>query len=407
MSDVPALDMVIAGSHSQAASTGTRFDVLDGMRGIAAISVMIYHFSKHENFSILSNAGIAVDLFFILSGFVILNSYGSRIGVSISTREYIFKRAIRLYPMFLIGLLIGIPVLYVVTNAGGSTYPNRHIIGSAVYNSAFLPYIGNWGINNFGAADPSVGEIFPANPPAWSLFFEVVASFSFVALAKLKRSALFKIVVFCYAIMVLNGFLISFLSDRIGYDPAQGWGATNFIGGFPRVFFGFTLGMLLLVVAKDDTRTCFHSFSENYIRSSYLLYVLLAAIFAFPLQIKGLYPMLVLATIAPCLVFFGSKIHCTNRVELNIAKFLGWISYPLYCLHFPIGRAVFLAGGDFRTPRWVLAVVSIVITLVVSVILTKLLEEPARSYLSTKLLFGAGQRRARPIADPLPVLNGK
>jgi peptidoglycan/LPS O-acetylase OafA/YrhL len=406
MSDVPALDMVIAGSHSQAASAGTRFDVLDGMRGIAAISVMIYHFSKHENFSILSNAGIAVDLFFILSGFVIINSYGSRIGVSISAREYIFKRAIRLYPMFLIGLLIGIPVLYVVTNAGGSTYPNRHIIGSAVYNSAFLPYIGNWGINNFGAADPSVGEIFPANPPAWSLFFEVVASFSFVILSKLKRSALFKFMVLCYAAMILNGFLISFLSDRIGYDPAQGWGATNFIGGFPRVFFGFTLGMLLFVVA-NDTRAWFHSFSENYIRSSYLLYILLVAIFAFPLQIKGLYPMLVVATIAPCLVFFGSKMHCTNRVESNIARFLGWISYPLYCLHFPVGRAVFLAGGDFRAPRWVLVIISIVITFVVSVILTKLLEEPVRSYFSTKLLFGAGQRRARRAADPLPDLNRK
>lgn len=406
MSEVPALD-IVAGGYSQTAPARTRFDVLDGMRGIAAISVMIYHFSKHNDFSILSNAGIAVDLFFILSGFVIINSYGGRIGVSVSTREYIFKRAIRLYPMFLIGLLIGIPVLYVVTKAGGSTYPNKFIVGSAIYNSAFLPYLGNWRIHNFGAADASVGEIFPANPPAWSLFFEAVASISFVVLSKLNRSTLFKIIVVCYIATILNGILISCLSERVGYDPAQGWGTANFIGGFPRVFFGFTLGMLLFVVANDDTRTWVHSFSENHIRSSYLLYILLVATFAFPLQIKGLYPMLVLATIAPCLVFFGSKLRCTSRFELNIAKFLGWISYPLYCLHFPIGRAVFLAGDDLRTPRWVLVIISIVVTIVLSVILTKLLEEPVRSYFSAKLMFGAGRARARRAADPRPVLNGK
>ncbi len=391
MSDISVSDMVIAGSHSPAAPARTRFDVLDGMRGIAAISVMIYHFSKHNNFSILSNASIAVDFFFILSGFVIVNSYGSRIYTSMSAGEYLFKRAIRLYPMFIIGLIIGLPILYIITNAGLSTYPNRDILGSGVYNSAFLPYIGNWGIHNFGAPDPTTGEIFPANPPAWSLFFEVVASFSFVALFKLKRGALFKIVVFCYAAMVLNGFLISFLSHRLGYDSAQGWGATNFIGGFPRVFFGFTLGMLLFVISSADKQSLFHRFAHKYINSSYLLYIILIAIFAFPLQIKGLYPMLVLSTIAPYFVFVGSTIRCNNRVELNLARFLGWISYPLYCLHFPIGRAVFLVGGDFHTPRLVLVIISIVTTLVMSIILTKLLEEPVRLYLSTKLLVGAGR----------------
>jgi peptidoglycan/LPS O-acetylase OafA/YrhL len=391
MSDISVSDMVIAGSHSPAAPTRTRFDVLDGMRGIAAISVMIYHFSKHNNFSILSNASIAVDFFFILSGFVIVNSYGSRIYASMSAGEYLFKRAIRLYPMFIIGLIIGLPILYVITNAGISTYPNRDILGSGVYNSAFLPYIGNWGIHNFGAPDPTTGEIFPANPPAWSLFFEVVASFSFVVLFKLKRGALLKIVVFCYAAMVLNGFLISFLSHRLGYDSAQGWGATNFIGGFPRVFFGFTLGMLLFAISSTDKQYLFQRFAEKYINNSYLLYIILIAIFAFPLQIKGLYPMLVLSTIAPYFVFVGSTIRCNNRVELNLARFLGWISYPLYCLHFPIGRAVFLVGGDFHTPRLVLVIISIVITLVMSIILTKLLEEPVRLYLSTKLLVGAGR----------------
>jgi peptidoglycan/LPS O-acetylase OafA/YrhL len=81
---------------------------------------------------------------------------------------------------------------------------------------------------------------------------------------------------------------------------------------------------------------------------------------------------------------------CRSVVGGNIAKFLGWMSYPIYCLHFPIGRAVFLQADEGHYSKYFAVFASITITLVVSVILTKLCEEPIRAYLSRKFLRRAG-----------------
>src|ERR1700683_2829054 len=144
----------------------TRYYVLDGMRGIAAIAVMIYHFSLDTGSVFLINADLAVDFFFILSGFVIAHSYGGRLRNGMNPLEYIGKRLIRLYPMFVLGILIGAPVLFLLERAGAANAPARFIVGSVLYNLLFLPDISNF----------QNGELFPANPPAWSLFFEMIAS---------------------------------------------------------------------------------------------------------------------------------------------------------------------------------------------------------------------------------------
>lgn len=88
-------------------ATHNRFDALDGLRGVAAIAVMISHFSQETLFK---NAYEAVDLFFMLSGFVIAHSYGARLLSGMTSTEYVKRRLIRLYPMLLISLLIALPV---------------------------------------------------------------------------------------------------------------------------------------------------------------------------------------------------------------------------------------------------------------------------------------------------------
>ena len=121
----------------------TRFSTLDGMRGIAAISVMFFHYTTSMPISIFRHAPLAVDIFFILSGFVIAHSYGNRLGRNMTALEYLLRRIIRLYPMFAIGLLAGSPILYLLYTSGLANYSTKDIINALLCNCFFIPYIGS------------------------------------------------------------------------------------------------------------------------------------------------------------------------------------------------------------------------------------------------------------------------
>jgi len=159
-----------------------RYDVLDGLRGVAAISVMLFHYTQD---SFPRNTDMAVDLFFILSGFVIAHSYGSRLQNSMSVLDYTGRRLIRLYPMYIAGIIIGIPVLFLVTKAGLANYSPKSILGNIFLNCFFLPDFNGRTVLELNGTTHFTGELFPLNPPSWSLFFELVASLTFPFLFKL------------------------------------------------------------------------------------------------------------------------------------------------------------------------------------------------------------------------------
>jgi peptidoglycan/LPS O-acetylase OafA/YrhL len=128
------------------------------------------------------------------------------------------------------------------------------------------------------------------------------------------------------------------------------------------------------------------------VRNDLALYLLFVVAIACPFGIKGLYPMAVIFIAAPLLVYRGAHIEPTGRAGARLAHFLGWLSYPIYCLHFPIGRLVFIYfPHSEQHPEQAIAV-SAALTIVVSVIATRLIEEPLRAYLTKK--FAAGRRVA-------------
>lgn len=131
---------------------------------------------------LFKNAYEAVDLFFVLSGFVIAHSYGARLQNGMTNAEYIKRRIIRLYPMLVFSLLIGLPV-FIEAGARGSRIFRRGTSSLRRSITRFAPYIGELG-----------GPIFPSNPPAWSLFFEMVASLSFVLIVRLEMRSIFKMI---------------------------------------------------------------------------------------------------------------------------------------------------------------------------------------------------------------------
>jgi peptidoglycan/LPS O-acetylase OafA/YrhL len=78
-----------------------RFDVLDGLRGVAALCILIHHWAQCVGASagFLGHAYLAVEFFFLLSGFVISNAYEHKLMQAMSFRRFVLIRVIRLYPL--------------------------------------------------------------------------------------------------------------------------------------------------------------------------------------------------------------------------------------------------------------------------------------------------------------------
>lgn len=79
------------------------FHTLDGLRGVAAGTVLIYHFPSLWSPASAPSAYLAVDLFFLMSGFVIEHAYGQRLATGLGVRRFLLLRLIRLYPLYLVG----------------------------------------------------------------------------------------------------------------------------------------------------------------------------------------------------------------------------------------------------------------------------------------------------------------
>lgn len=370
-------------------ATHTRFDALDGLRGVAAIAVMISHFSQEEVFK---NAYEAVDLFFMLSGFVIAHSYGARLLSGMTRTEYVKRRLIRLYPMLLISLVIGLPVLIEAAAAGLSNYPARSIVTSTLENMFVVPYMGDFGaatmhnLKDVSTASFSTGVIFPSNPPAWSLFFEVLASLAFVVVVRFSTRT--KMIGIAFSALMLLAFSVMTVRATHGHglvDLEQGWSSSRFVGGFFRISFGFLVGVLLYNIKNTGVGSATAMIPRAF-ANIYVLYALVLVLFLFPMSLRGFYPMLIIFCVAPWLVLFGSTVRCMSSVEIQTARFLGWLSYPIYLLHYPIGQVVYMVMGTTNPVAAAPMLVASATTFLSAIVVTKYVEEPVRGFLSRRFV---------------------
>ena len=362
----------------QTGATVHRYEALDGLRGVAALSVMVGHFGLLLDLFEMPNGFLAVDTFFVMSGFVIAYSYGERLNRGMPARSYLYRRIVRLYPMFVIALLIGAVVLYYGAHRGALEYRTTDLLRSLALNALYIPFL------NSVPVYFEVGQIFPADPPAWSLFFEMLASGAFLVLFAARLKTLVLMCALFYIALIATG--VHYASNGAWIDIHNGYYTSNLLGGLPRVGFGFCLGVLLhAVIRAGIARWPIQTMAEAIPYPSFLIYGILLAIFVFPKSAHGLYGLVALATVVPAIVFFGAHVRLRSELEKNVASFLGWISYPIYCLHYPIIRlAIFLRGGR-HVSSYSLMAISAAVTLALAVVLTRWYEEPLRAALSGRL----------------------
>lgn len=336
--------------HSPLSADG-RFMSLDGLRGVAALVVLILHISTLRH--LVFHAYIAVDLFFIMSGFVVAHAYEGRLKAGWSPGAFIRARIVRLWPLYLLGTCIGAAVFAgAIDDVGG-------IIALAVLFAAAAIMIPT-------PLDANA-QVFTFNPPGWSLFFEMAANIVYAFAASRLSDRALKIVVGLGAAAVLVAFLLA----EKGSIGQRGW---SLPGGLARIAFGFPLGLLLhrLWIAGRLTVRC----PVALILAAFIAMVVVPDLGRW----NGLFDAVAVLFILPLIVVAAMTARLSPRLQ-TAAAFLAALSYPLYILHGPILMVAKTQFSDVPMSE----IIAGAVCLVAAFVAGRWFDPPARAWLGRML----------------------
>jgi peptidoglycan/LPS O-acetylase OafA/YrhL len=364
-------------------STKPHYEILDGLRGVAAMAVVIFHiletFYLGDAFKHPFNHGyLAVDFFFLLSGFVVAYAYDDRWD-RMTVGGFFKRRLIRLQPMVVMGNIIGALMFYL--QAGPSfpliaATPLWKLVVVMLVGCTMIPLLPSMDIRGWQ-------EMHPLDGPAWSLFFEYVANI-FYALGLRKAS---KRVLALLAALSAGLLLYLLVLGRRG-DVIGGWmvNGEQLRIGFARLLFPFFAGMLMMRSGwRIRVRGAFGWCS-----------LLLLISFGIPrlggphhLWMNGLYEAFAIMIVFPVIIAMGAGDNVRDGVEAKVCRFLGDISYPLYITHYAL---------IYTYTEWVvdrkpalsksvpMGVALFVTALAIAYACLKLFDEPVRRWLSARFL---------------------
>ena len=377
--------------------TKPHYELLDGLRGVAALLVVIYHifeglaFAEATNgagaglITTLNHGHIAVDFFFILSGFVISYAYDDR-WTKMSIGGFFKRRLIRLHPMLVMGAVIGVATFFIdgFQRWDGSVTPTSWVMIAMLLTMFMIPALPGLPYEVRGN-----GEMFPLNGPGWSLFFEYIGNILYALIIRRLSTKILAVLT-----LVLGALHAWFFVGNISeYDcVGVGWtiDSVNFWGGMVRMLFPFSMGMLLA-----------RTFKPRKVKGAFwICSAMLLVLFAVPYiassgsaSINSLYEFVCIATIFPFIVWLGAcGSLCTNNDSAthSINKFLGDLSYPLYIVHYPIMyvfyawliRKEYYSLGDC----WGIAALVVAVSIALAYATLKLYDEPLRRWLAKKFI---------------------
>jgi peptidoglycan/LPS O-acetylase OafA/YrhL len=364
-----------------ALATKPHYYILDGLRGVAALLVVIFHiFEAHATShldQIINHGYLAVDFFFLLSGFVISYAYDDRWD-KLTIGNFFSRRLQRLQPMVVMGMIIGAIGFYY---SDSTLFPLIHTV--PVWKLLLITAIGCTLIPIPVSMDiRGWQEMHPVNGPGWSLFFEYIANiFYALGLRKLSKSALWALVVVCGAVLIHYA-----VTSKSG-DVVGGWSVTaeQLRVGFTRMMFPFFAGILLHRIAKPT------QFKNAFLWCS----LFLAAVLIMPriggadhLWMNGLYDSLSIIFLFPLIVYLGASGQTEGATQSKLSKFLGDISYPIYITHYPLiyiytGWASNHKGVGFAE-AFPYALLTFVGAIVIAHASLKLYDEPVRAWLKKR-----------------------
>ena len=372
-----------------------RYEVLDGLRGVAAMIVLLYHHFDHYSLgnpvtAHINHGYLAVDFFFILSGFVIGYAYDDRWG-KMTLTDFFKRRLIRLHPMIVFATVFGMLFFYFGISdtfpliAGASV---EMLLLCGLFSLLMLPTPVKMDIRGWN-------ETNPINGNAWTLFFEYIANILYALVIRRFSNVALMAFVAISAFLTLNlaldwdvfGLLES--RTRQAYTMIGGWtlNTDQMFIGFSRLLFPFFCGLLLSrYKCKVNMRRGF--FWCSLLLTTVLLMPRIGGT-EHPLW-NGIYEAACILIVFPILVAMGAGSTVSGK-SARICKFFGEISYPLYIVQYPIVYTL-LGGWVSHNPDAQLGQVIFVhimcflFSIAVAYASLKLFDEPVRRWLTTHWL---------------------
>ncbi len=333
-----------------------RFYMLDAMRGIAAILVVLFHLGQVTDQWAVGGY-LAVDFFFALSGFVISSAYSADLLRGLSPGKFTVKRIIRLYPLYAVGLGFGLlPAIGAVAMHDAPTVTPFELFTSTAFGLFLLP------------TPLPMFSLFPLNGPAWSLFLELVVNVVFaVWMVRWKSETLAVVVLLSATAVAATAIAAGTLNI--------GWGWATLPGGYARIMFSFTVGVLLARHQDQIPR------NVSWLSIAPVAVLALALTLPTPPSLRVLADLAIALIVCPAILYCGIRLEAPQQIR-PIASFFGDISYPIYAVHFPlifigisVARQIGLGGEAFI----VLATTSLV---AMSAIIYRMYDVPVRRYLA-------------------------
>ncbi len=362
------------------------YALLDGLRGVAAILVVWYHVFEGFQFAgnkpvidFINHGYLAVDFFFMLSGFVIGYAYDDRWGKSLTMSGFFRRRLIRLHPMVMLGALIG-TVSFLLT--GMERWDGTHstlllTLIALVCSWLMIPALPGMQRDVRGN-----GEMFPLNGPCWSLFFEYIGNILYALIIRRlsTRALAWLTALLCCA---LTWFAAT---NQSGYGSiGVGWtvDTTNLLGGTLRMLCPFTIGMLMSRVFKPI---------KNVRGAFWICTIILLVLFhvpfidgGSPMSLNGIFEAVCIIGVFPIIVWLGASGTTTDNTSRRICRFLGDISFPLYIVHYPLMYAFYmwLIKTELYTfsETWPIAISTMACSVCIAWLSLRFYDEPVRKWL--------------------------
>lgn len=386
-----------------------RYAILDGMRGVAALVVILFHgFETYIPFfgtQHINHGYLAVDFFFVLSGFVIGYAYDDRWD-RMSTWSFFKRRLIRLHPMVVAGTLFGACLFFFgesdYFSLIGGTEPWKFFL-CIVLGLLMIPAGTGLDIRGWG-------ETNSLNGPNWSLTFEYIGNILYAFVLRRLPTVVLGMLCVASAFLTMNlalGWDVFGFFAQPKYDVIGGWSITpdQMYVGFSRLLYPFLCGLLISRLLPKFITKENPSGSPLGIRGGFWwASLLLVVLFAVP-QIggkscvaDGLYQVFAIVVMFPVIVLIGAGSKTTDKRSAKWCETLGNLSYPLYITHFPLMYMQMAWVSSHKdSPVWHHVVLNLGILLVaigIAWAFLKLYDEPVRAWLKKKLYALPAQKQA-------------
>jgi peptidoglycan/LPS O-acetylase OafA/YrhL len=349
---------------------------LEGGRGVAALIVALYHLKiGAEYFSVIRNGYIFVDLFFVLSGFVICASYSSRMSTLQDFRSFLIRRIGRLFPLLIFSTMFFVMAANLIVLA--KQIALSHGYASVLNNPGALEYLvpSAWEIISTITMTHSLGifDKLILNTPGWSISTEFYTYLLFAAICLLLQK---KIRLAAFLVISAVGFLITVWASVNIHDCLRQGGCLSltYDFGFPRTVFSFFLGAL----AHRASRIVHLNFKALQLTGLIALAILFsladtlpAVSFAFP----AVFALLILSV---C----NDRGFLADILKRKPFQVLGRRSYSIYLMHMPL--ILFFENITKRVegvmPNAIVLLAYIMTLLFVSGWTYRLIEDPFRAW---------------------------